>query len=154
MTAPDPLESDHGATYHMRMPVRLLRQIFSVLLVVVYVSATIITVAPVANAAPQGMSGGMTMKTGDASGKMPMPCSKNMKPGCVTELGCMFMVSLPVANPGIATVIGWSTVTYTVSAEFLPENSIQPGSRPSHIPHLNRSAPTTVAALRSRSPSC
>ena len=99
---------------------RLLRQIFSVLLVVVYVSATIITVAPVANAAPQGMSGGMTMKTGDASGKMPMPCSKNMKPGCVTELGCMFMVSLPVANPGIATVIGWSTVTYTVSAEFLP----------------------------------
>ena len=22
-----------------------------------------------------------------------------MKPGCVTELGCMFMVSLPAANP-------------------------------------------------------
>ena len=42
----------------------------------------------------------------------------------------MFMVSLPVANPGIATVIGWSTVTYTVSAEFLPENSIQPALGP------------------------
>ena len=114
----------------MRMPVRLLRQIFSMLLVVVYVSATIITVAPVANAALQEMSGAMTMKTGDASGTMPMPCSKNMKPGCVTELGCMFMVSLPAANPGIATVIGWSMVTYTVSAEFLPENSIQPALGP------------------------
>ena len=57
----------------MRMPVRLLRQIFSVLLVVVYVSATIITVAPVANAAPQEMSGAMTMKTADASDTMPMP---------------------------------------------------------------------------------
>ena len=109
---------------------RLLRQIFSVLLVVAYVSATIITVAPVANAAPQKMSGARAMKSGDASGTMPMPCSKNMKPGCVTELGCMFMVSLPVANPGIATVIGWSTVTYTISTEFLPENSIKPALGP------------------------
>ena len=61
---------------------------------------------------------------------MPMPCSKGMKSGCVTELGCIFMVSLPAANPGIATVIGWSPVTYTVSAEFLPGHSIKPALGP------------------------
>ena len=52
LIAQDRLEPDPGATYQLRMPVRLLRQIFSVLLVVAYVSATVITVAPVANAAP------------------------------------------------------------------------------------------------------
>jgi hypothetical protein len=128
LTAPDPLERGYGATYHMRMPVRLFRQILSVLLVVAYVSATIITVAPVAQAAPQEMSGSMTMAQDGA--KDPMPCGKSMKPGCVAELGCVFMVSLPAVNSGIATVIGWSTVTYSVAAEFLPENSIKPALGP------------------------
>jgi hypothetical protein len=110
------------------MPVRLLRKILSVLLVVAYVSATIITVAPVANAASHEMSGSMTMTQDGA--KDPMPCSKSMKPGCVTELGCVFMVSLPAPDPAITTVIGWSIVTYTISAEFLPENAIKPALGP------------------------
>ena len=57
LTTPDPLKSVHRATYHMWMPVRLLRQIFSMLLIIVYVCASVVTVAPVANAAPQGISG-------------------------------------------------------------------------------------------------
>jgi hypothetical protein len=112
------------------MPVRLLRQIFSMLLMVAYVSATMITVAPTAQAAPHEMSSAMTMKSGDAGDKMPMPCSKGMKAGCVTELGCVFMVSLPTSHTNIATLINWSPVTYAITAEFPPENSIKPALGP------------------------
>ena len=94
---------------------RLLRQIFSVLLVVAYVSATILTAAPGANAAPHAMADGMMMTTGQASDAMPMPCSKGMKSSCVTDFGCVFMVSLPAAHFGGATRIAWSAITYTDS---------------------------------------
>ena len=54
----------------MRMPVRLLRQIFSVLLVVAYVSATIVAVAPAAQRrAAWPMAGGMTMMHGRRHGR-------------------------------------------------------------------------------------
>jgi hypothetical protein len=112
------------------MPVRLLRQIFSVLLVVAYVSATILTTAPGADAAPPAMANGMMMTTGQAGDAMPMPCSKGMKSSCVTELGCIFMVSLPAAHFGGATTIAWSAVTYTVAKEFLRGHSIKPALGP------------------------
>jgi hypothetical protein len=104
--------------------VRLFRQIFSVLLVAAYVSATILTVAPVAIAAP-AETPGMTMKTG-MSDRMPMPCEKNMKPGCVTELGCIFMVSLPAPDLSLGAVITWSPATYSVAPDFLSGLSIPP----------------------------
>src|ERR1700688_4415765 len=52
------LDPGPRATYQMRMPVRLLRQILSMLLVAAYLSATIFATAPVAYAAPSEMSGG------------------------------------------------------------------------------------------------
>ena len=109
---------------------RLLRQIFSVLLMVAYVSATIVTVAPTAQAASHPMPGAMMMASGDAGDEMPMPCSKGMKSGCVTDLGCVFMVSLPASNLHVATLISWSPVTYAITAEFPPENSIKPALGP------------------------
>ncbi len=108
---------------------RLLRQIFSVLLVAAYLSATMLTAVPSANAAPQGMSGGMMM-TGAAGDEMPMPCSKGMKSDCVTDFGCIFMVSLPAIHPNVATLVSWSPVTYTITAEFPPENSLKPALGP------------------------
>jgi hypothetical protein len=101
------------------MPVRLLRQIFSVLLMAAYVSATILTTVPGANAA-----------TGQAGDAMPMPCSKGMKSSCVSDFGCIFMVSLPAAHFGGATRITWSAVTYTVADDFLREHSIKPALGP------------------------
>ena len=113
------------------MPVHLLRQIFSVLLVAAYVSATVLIGAPGANAAPPGMAaGGMMVTTGQGGDAMPMPCSKGMKSSCVTELGCIFMVSLPAAHFGGATTIAWSAVTYTVAKEFLRGHSIKPALGP------------------------
>ena len=109
---------------------RLLRQIFSVLLVAAYVSATVLTAVPVANASPHGMSDGMMMTTGQAGDAMPMPCSKGMKSSCVSDFGCIFMVSLPAAHFGVATRIAWSAITYTISDDFLRGHSIKPALGP------------------------
>jgi hypothetical protein len=112
------------------MPVRLLRQIVSVLVVVAYTSAALLTVAPGANAAQHAMPAGMMMKTDAAGDTMPMPCSKHMKSNCFNELGCIFMVSLPAANPSAPTVISWSVISYPFSSEALRERSIKPALGP------------------------
>ena len=108
---------------------RLVRQIISVLLVAAYVSATVLTAAPGANAAPPAMSDGMMM-TGEAGDAMPMPCSKGMKSSCMTDFGCIFMVSLPASHFGVATRIAWSAITYTISNDFLRGHSIKPALGP------------------------
>jgi len=108
------------------MPVRLLRQIVSMLLVVTYLSATIFATAPAAYAAPCEMSGGMKMQD---SASDQMPC-KGLKTGCVTELGCVFMVSLPTPDLTATAAIDWSPVIYTVSAEFLDGRSTKPALGP------------------------
>jgi hypothetical protein len=112
------------------MPVRLLRQIFSVLLVVAYVSATILTIAG-ASAASHPTPGTIKMmKMGNASDAKPMPSSKSMKLDCFNELGCIFMVSLRPADLSVATAISWSMVTYPALAEFLRGHSIKPALGP------------------------
>jgi hypothetical protein len=103
------------------MPVRLLRQLISMLLVAAYLSATILVTAPVAYAAPSEMSG-MMMKQDGTGDQTPMPC-KGVKAGCVTELGCVFMVSLPAPDLTLTAAIDWLPVTYTVSSEFLEGRS-------------------------------
>jgi hypothetical protein len=111
------------------MPVRLLRQLFSMLLVAAYLSATILVTAPVAYAAPSEMSGGMMMNQDGTCDQMPMPC-KGMKTGCVTELGCVFMVSLPAPDLTVTATIDWLPVTYTVSSEFLDGRTTKPALGP------------------------
>jgi hypothetical protein len=121
------LEAGHGETYYLRMPVRLLRKIVSVLIVATYVSATIFTTVSSVNAAPHAMNGGgMMMNMGKAGDHMPMPCSKGMKSGCATDLGCVFLVSLPAAYSSIMTMIEWSMIAYAADPEFLSEHSIKP----------------------------
>jgi hypothetical protein len=110
------------------MPVRLLRQLISMLLVAAYLSATIFVTAPVTYAAPSEMSGTM-MKQDGTKGEMPMPC-KGVKTGCVTELGCVFMVSLPAPDLTVTAAIDWLPVTYTVASEFLEGRSTKPALGP------------------------
>jgi hypothetical protein len=112
------------------MPVRLLRQILSMLLVAAYLSATVFTTMPVAYAAPSEMSGGMMMQQNGASDQMPMPCSKGVKTGCVTELGCVFMVSLQAPDLTLTAAIDWLPVTYSASAEFLAGRPMKPALGP------------------------
>jgi hypothetical protein len=112
------------------MPVRLLRKIISVLVVVAYTSAALLTVAPGANAAQAAQPAGMMMKMDAAGDTMPMPCSKGMKSNCFNDLGCIFMVSLLVANVPVATIISWSVISYPIASEALSEHSIKPALGP------------------------
>ena len=107
---------------------RLLRQLFSMLLVAAYLSATILLTASVACPAPSEMSG-MMMKQDGMGDQTPMPC-KGMKIGCVTELGCVFMVSLPAPDLTVTAAIDWLPVTYTVSSEFLDGRTTKPALGP------------------------
>lgn len=109
---------------------RLLRQIFSVLLMAAYVSATMLTVVPGAIAAPPARAADGMMMTTDQGDAMPMPCSKGMKSSCVGDMGCIFMVSLPAAHFGAATRITWSVITYAAADDSLREHSIKPALGP------------------------
>ena len=113
----------------MRMPLRLLRQIFSALLVLAYVSATIVAVVPAAKAAPavaNDVGASMTPMDNGMDGTMPMPC-KSMKPGgCVTDAGCIFMVSLPAPHLNLGTPLVWAFVKFPMVTESVPGHSIKP----------------------------
>jgi hypothetical protein len=111
------------------MPVRLLRQILSMLLVAAYLSATIFATTPAAYAAPSDMSAGTMMQQNGTNDQMPMPC-KGMKTGCVTELGCLFMVSLPAPDLTVAAAIYWLPVTYSVASDFFDGRSTKPALGP------------------------
>ena len=129
------LDPDQSAMYPFMMVVRLLRQIISMLIVAGYLGATIFATAPVACAAPGEMTGGMmmpgdmVMKQAGTNDQTPMPC-KGMKTGCVSELGCVFMVTLPTPDLSFATTIRWSTIDYPAAAEILSGRSIKPALGP------------------------
>ena len=110
----------------MRMLVRLLRQALTILVVIAYLGATMLAAAPMANAARIPMSG-MMHEQGGAADKM--PCQGTV-PGCTTEIGCVFLVSLPVPQLTLATMIVWSSVRYSASLEFLDGRSIKPALGP------------------------
>jgi hypothetical protein len=112
----------------MGMPLRLLRQIVSVLLMVAYAGATIIAIAPAAKAAPGAIASGMIMQADQMGGGMgDMPCkSKTMKSNCVTDAGCIFMLSLPAPQYDIGTPLAWAFVTFAIAAESVPGHSIKP----------------------------
>jgi hypothetical protein len=90
------------------MPVKRLRQIVTVLIVTAYIGATTLQLTP-AHAANVDMNhaamSGM-MQDQDHPGEN-MPC-KGMLPGCVTDLGCIFFVSLPVPDLTLLTLTAWS----------------------------------------------
>jgi hypothetical protein len=115
------------------MPVKLLRRILSLLIVTAYVGATMLQAVPsyaanMNNAAMShtDMSGMMHEQDGQRD---KMPC-KGMLPGCVTDLGCIFLVSLPTPHAGLFTVTAWSSVIYTGSSQSLHGRSIKPALGP------------------------
>ena len=115
------------------MPVKLLRRILTLLIVTAYVGATMLQAVPsyAANMNHAAMShadmSGM-MHGRDGQGDK-MPC-KGMLPGCVTDLGCIFFVSLPTPNVGPFTATAWTSVIYLGSPESLRGRSIKPALGP------------------------
>src|SRR5689334_4715114 len=112
------------------MPVKLLRRIFALLIVTAYVGATVFQVAPTyaanADMSPSSMNG--MMHEHDSPGDK-MPC-KGMLPGCVTDLGCIFLVSLPSPDLTLVTVTAWSSVRYDHTSQGLHGRTIKPALGP------------------------
>ena len=113
------------------MPVKLLRQILTLLTVTAYIGATMLPAAPshAANAGMNhaGMAGMMHDRQNPGDDKM--PC-KGMLPGCITDLGCIFLVSLPAPDLAFATVTAWSSVTYDNASHGLHGRTIKPALGP------------------------
>jgi hypothetical protein len=107
------------------MPVGLLRRILTVLIVTAYLGATM--VVPTVNAAATPMDAGM-MHQQDGMGDK-MPCKGKMS-NCMTEIGCIFMISLPSPNLTVSTFVRWSPVSYVVASEYLTGRSIKPALGP------------------------
>ena len=109
------------------MSVNLLRRILALLIVTAYVGATVLQVAPAnANMSSSSINGMMHEQDGQGD---KMPC-KGMLPGCVTDLDCIFLVSLPAPNVALFTVTAWSSVIYAGSSQSLRGRSIQPALGP------------------------
>jgi hypothetical protein len=112
------------------MPVKLLRRILILLIVTAYVGATMLQAAPVytADADMSGSSMNGMMHEPDGQ-RDKMPC-KGMVPGCVTDLGCIFLMSLPAPDLTLVTVTAWSSVTYPSSGQSLRGRTIKPALGP------------------------
>jgi hypothetical protein len=112
------------------MPVKLLRRILTLLIVTAYVGATMLQFTPSYAAGTDMSSSSMNgmMHEQDGQGDK-MPC-KGMLPGCITDLGCIFLLSLPAPNVTLFTVTARSSVIYTGSSEPLRGRTIKPALGP------------------------
>jgi hypothetical protein len=112
------------------MPVALLRRIFALLIVTAYVGATMLQVAPTyaANAHMSGsaMAGMMHEPDGQAD---KMPC-KGMLPSCMTDIGCIFLVTMPAPDLDLFTRTSWSSVIYDTASDALRGRTIKPALGP------------------------
>jgi hypothetical protein len=112
------------------MPVKLLRRILSLLIVTAYLGATMLQVAPpsAANAGMHGSSMASMMHEPDGQNDK-MPC-KGMLPNCMTDIGCIFLVTLPTPDVVLFTRTSWSSVTYDTTSNALRGRTIKPALGP------------------------
>jgi hypothetical protein len=110
------------------MPVKLLRRILALLIVTAYVGATMLQAAPTYAADMSGSSMNGMMHEHDSPGDK-MPC-KGMLPNCVTDIGCIFLVSVPTSNLTLFTTTTWSPVIYDNASDALRGRTIKPALGP------------------------
>ena len=103
-----------------------LRRLFATLLAVAFFSASMMQVMPaVAMPVSANMTGGMTMAATDGtSDSVPMPC-KGMTPACMTDLGCIFMIGVPVPEAPLVVHLAWAPVSYHWPSGVAPDGGIQ-----------------------------
>jgi hypothetical protein len=112
------------------MPVKLLRRILVLLIVTAYVGATVFQVAPVFAASAATGSAAMNGMMHEQDGQSEkLPC-KGMLPGCVTDIGCIFLVSVPTPDLTLVTTTTWSSVIYDNASDALRGRTIKPALGP------------------------
>src|SRR4051794_24694221 len=105
---------------------RLLRQLVVLVTLGAFLSAGVVQAMPSATASSPRMA--MTMVMDMAADGTPAPCQEKM-PGCMIDLGCIFMVGLLMPPTPTVTQLSWSAVTYWLRSSF--------GTGLSHKPPLN-----------------
>ena len=112
------------------MPVKLLRRILALLIVTAYVGATVFQAAPVFAAGTDMSRSSMNgmMHEHDGPGDK-MPC-KGMLPNCVTDIGCIFLVSLPAPDLTLVDMTAWSSVIYDNASKALRGRTTKPALGP------------------------
>ena len=111
------------------MPVKPLQRLLALLIVAVYLGATVIQAAAMTPVPVASMTDGM-MHQPDGSGDA-MPCQGKKTPRCVSEFGCVFLISLPaLPTLGFFTATEWSSVGYGVTSPSLHGRSIKPALGP------------------------
>ena len=60
----------------------------------------------------------------------PMPCCPEKAASCVTDVGCVFLVGLPMPPLTVSTALGWSLLRYDFSHDRADGLSIQPALGP------------------------
>ena len=112
------------------MSVKSLYRILALLFAAAYIGATMLQAGPtyVANADMSGSSmNGMTHEQDGPGDKM--PC-KGMPPNCVTDIGCILLVSVPTPDLNLFTKTSWSSVIYDNASEALRGRTIKPALGP------------------------
>ena len=111
------------------MPVKQFQRLLALLIVAVYFGATVIQAAAMTPAPVAPMADGM-MHQSDGSSD-PMPCQGKKIPPCVSDFGCVFLVSLPaLPTLGFSTATEWSVVAYGGTSPSLHGRSIKPALGP------------------------
>jgi hypothetical protein len=112
------------------MSAKPLSRILALLVVAAYIGATMLQAAPtyVANADMSGSSmNGMTHEQDGPGDKM--PC-KGMPPNCMTDIGCILLVSVPTPDLNLFTKTSWSSVIYDNASKALRGRTIKPALGP------------------------
>ena len=107
---------------------KMLRQILTLLIVTAYIGARLLPAAP-SHAANAGMNHAGMMHDHQNPGDNKMPC-KGMLPGCVTDVGCIFFVTLPPPGLTVLSVTAWSSVSYDNASQGIHGRTIKPALGP------------------------
>ena len=106
----------------------MLRQILTLLIVTAYIGARLLPAAP-SHAANAGMNHAGMMHDHQNPGDNKMPC-KGMLPGCVTDVGCIFFVTLPPPGLTVLAAAAWSSVSYDNASQGIHGRTIKPALGP------------------------
>jgi hypothetical protein len=112
------------------MPVNLLRRIFALLIVTAYVGATMLQVAPTYAASSDMSRSSMAGMIHEPDGQTDkMPC-KGTLPNCMTDFGCIFLVTMPAPDLDLFTSTSWSSVIYDNGPNALRGRTTKPALGP------------------------
>lgn len=107
------------------MAYRIIRRFLIVLSLVAFVGTGLAQGMKIDLAAPAGEA--MTMA---GMSEAPMPCCPDKAVSCITDIGCVFLVGMPVPATTFASRLAWSAVAYRISHDVGEGLSLLPAIGP------------------------